>query len=429
MKNKVCSGGFDRHRQLGIFHSAQGKRATVQMTRPFLQPEPVLEKIFMNIDIYRGLADHLDDLPGGFPSTDSGVELRILRRLFSPEEALWAVHLTLIPETAEIVARRAGFDPDTAGLRLEEMARKGLIFRVLSANGERRYMAAQFVIGIWEFHLNDLDPEFVRDMHEYIPHLLPEAWKVPQLRTIPVGRSITADLHVMPYEKAEELVRRHRKAAVAPCICRREMAVSGKPCDRPEETCVTFGMAADYYLENGLGRLVEAREVIDILQMAEESGLVLQPSNAQRAANICMCCGCCCAVLRNLKTLPRPVDYVASAFTVVAQPDLCQGCEVCMDRCQMDAIRIKEDRPVVDEGRCIGCGLCVTTCPSGALSLVRKPEQEQPEVPKDMVRSALKLGRARGKLGLSEIVVMQARSKIDRFLALKRQPCTFRRHG
>ncbi len=375
----------------------------------------------MSIDTYRRLAHHLDDLPGGFPSTDSGVELRILRRLFSLEEASWAVHLTLIPETAEIVARRAGLDADMAGLRLEEMARKGLIFRIVSPDGQRRYMAAQFVVGIWEFHLNDLNPEFVRDMHEYIPHLLPEAWKVPQLRTIPVGRSITADLHVMPYEKAEELVGRHRKAAVAPCICRREMAVAGKPCDKPEETCVTFGTAADYYLENGLGRPVEAREIIDILQMAEESGLVLQPSNAQRAANICMCCGCCCAVLRNLKTLPRPVDYVVSAFTAAAEPGLCQGCEVCVDRCQMDAIRMEEDRPVIDEDRCIGCGLCVTTCPSGPLSLVRKPDPEQPKVPKDMVRSALKLARARGKLGLFELVLMQAKSKIDRSFALKKQ--------
>jgi len=390
------------------------------MTRSLLQPEPVSEKTGMSIDVYRRLAHHLDDLPGGFPPTDSGVELRILQRLFSPEEASWAVHLTLIPETAEIVARRAGLDADTAGSRLEEMARKGLIFRIVSSDGQRRYMAAQFVVGIWEFHLNDLNPEFVQDMHEYIPHLLSEAWKIPQLRTIPVGRSITADLHVMPYEKAEELVWRHRKAAVAPCICRREMAVAGKPCDKPEETCVTFGTAAAYYLENGLGRPVEGREIIDILQMAEESGLVLQPSNAQRAANICMCCGCCCAVLRNLKTLPRPVDYVVSAFTAAAEPDLCQGCQVCVDRCQMDAIRMEEDRPVIDEDRCIGCGLCVTTCPSGALSLVRKPEPEQPEVPKDMVRSALKLARARGKLGLSELVVMQAKSKIDRFLGLKR---------
>ena len=48
--------------------------------------------------VYRRLARRLDNLPGGFPSTETGVEQRILRRLFSPEEAALAVRLTLVPE-------------------------------------------------------------------------------------------------------------------------------------------------------------------------------------------------------------------------------------------------------------------------------------------------------------------------------------------
>ena len=43
-------------------------------------------------EVYRKLARHLDNLPGGFPSTESGVELRILRRLFTPEDAELALH-------------------------------------------------------------------------------------------------------------------------------------------------------------------------------------------------------------------------------------------------------------------------------------------------------------------------------------------------
>ncbi len=50
--------------------------------------------------IYKKLARHLDNLPGGFPPTDSGVELRILKRLFTEEEAELAIRLTLIPEEA-----------------------------------------------------------------------------------------------------------------------------------------------------------------------------------------------------------------------------------------------------------------------------------------------------------------------------------------
>jgi len=51
----------------------------------------------MATDIYEKLAKHLDNLPGGFPRTDRGVEIRILRRLFTPADAKLAVHLTLIP--------------------------------------------------------------------------------------------------------------------------------------------------------------------------------------------------------------------------------------------------------------------------------------------------------------------------------------------
>ena len=39
------------------------------------------------LDVYERLRDHLHHLPVGFPSTKSGVELRILRQLFTEEEA------------------------------------------------------------------------------------------------------------------------------------------------------------------------------------------------------------------------------------------------------------------------------------------------------------------------------------------------------
>jgi electron transport complex protein RnfB len=44
-------------------------------------------------DVYEKLANHLDSLPAGYPSTETGLELRILKRLFSPEEAQIATSL------------------------------------------------------------------------------------------------------------------------------------------------------------------------------------------------------------------------------------------------------------------------------------------------------------------------------------------------
>ena len=61
----------------------------------------------MTTDLYQKLRKHLNDLPGGYPATETGVELRILKRLFTPEEAWLATHVTLIAEEPRVVAPRA----------------------------------------------------------------------------------------------------------------------------------------------------------------------------------------------------------------------------------------------------------------------------------------------------------------------------------
>jgi hypothetical protein len=155
-------------------------------------------------EIYQRLARHLDDLPGGYPSTENGVELRILRRLFTPQEAELAMHLTLLTEEPRVIARRAKIPVEEAERRLEEMAEKGLVFAVYPEEGPAQYQAVQYAVGIWELQVQRLDPELIRDMKEYWPTFFDlDAWKkAPQLRTIPVKQSIDAPLEVMSYERA-----------------------------------------------------------------------------------------------------------------------------------------------------------------------------------------------------------------------------------
>ncbi len=353
----------------------------------------------MTEDVYQRLAKHLDHLPGGYPSTESGVELRILRRLFTEEEAALAVNLTIKTEPVEVIAEKVDGEVEEVAAQLEAMAKKGLIFRRRKI-GVPLYSASQFVIGIWEYHVNDLNPELIRDVNEYLPHLLqPELWReVPQLRTIPVEESINVEHEIMAYEQAETLVRERERIAVAPCICRREHQIIGEGCDKPVETCLVFGIAADYYVENGLGRYIDVDEALGILQLAEETGLVLQPSNSKRAVNICCCCGCCCQVLLVFKRHPKPARLVSSPFVIASDPDVCVGCGDCVTRCQMEALSLEGDVSVPDLDRCIGCGLCVTTCTSGSLHLVRKPEEEQSKIPTSLARTYMMLARARGVL-------------------------------
>jgi formate hydrogenlyase subunit 6/NADH:ubiquinone oxidoreductase subunit I len=335
-------------------------------------------------DVYERLRAHLDRLPAGFPSTEEGIELRLLKRLFSVEEAEMACHVTMRLAPADKIAAAAGLDPEKAAARLAEMSRKGLVFSIESPDRPPVYMASQYVVGIWEYHVNDLDREFVADNAAYFPRLAKEAFDhLPQLRTIPVDQSIDAGLEVLPHEQAEQIVKDQKKFVVAPCICRREHQLMEGGCDKLMDACLIFGWGAEYYLRNGLGREISLEETLAIIRLADEEGLVLQPSNAEEIVNICCCCGDCCQVLINLKRHPVPADAVSSPFIAALDEEACSGCETCVERCQMDALEMSEQHVVLTQGRCIGCGLCVSTCLEDAIRLVRKPAADQPVVPKN----------------------------------------------
>ncbi len=372
-----------------------------------------------NKGIYKQLATHLDSLPGGFPKTESGVELRILEKLFSLEEAELACHLTLLDEKPNVVAYRAGIPVSKAEHLLKQMAEKGLILYTPTDCGSNMFMAAQFVVGIWEMQVGCLDAELVSLFGEYVPYLFDnDTWKtVPQLRTIPVEHSIENELKVLPYEKARELLKEKTDFVVTPCICRKEKEIAGKQCNKPEETCITFGTQDDYFISNGIGRKASKEEVLEILDLADKKGLVIQPNNGKEITWICCCCGCCCGVLRTIKNLPNPSELTSSPFTLAVNPHECDGCKLCIKRCQMDALSVSDDKVVFNKDRCIGCGLCVTSCKAQSLKLVRKPSISQPKIPKNIVDASIKTLKTREKARLPNLFMMLLRSKKDRFLA------------
>ncbi|MFC1975441.1 ATP-binding protein [Chloroflexota bacterium] len=335
---------------------------------------------------YRKLAKHLDQLPGGFAPSDTGAELRLLQRLFTPQEAELATHLTLEREEAQVIAERAGLPLAEAKLRLGEMAHKGLIFSIQSEGGPALYQAVPFVVGIYEFQVNNLSEGLLQDLADYWSTMKPRprTQTIPQMRTIPVGQSIEPYLEALPYEQVDELVKANDRFAVAPCICRRHARMAGGGCDAPEESCLVFGEFADYYVRSGRGRSLDRSEVMEILTRADAANLVLQPTNSRAIGAICCCCGCCCGILGELQRHPKPSEIVASSFIARLEPEICQGCWDCLERCQMQALAEEGDRVTLNTDRCIGCGLCVSTCPDGALTLVRKPDSERLQTPVTM---------------------------------------------
>jgi len=329
--------------------------------------------------IYKELREFLDGLPGGYPATDSGVELRILRKLFSPEEARMAVHLSLEPQPPSVIAERHEMGDAEVGEMLESMAVKGLVFRIREGD-EALYQAAQFNVGFYDFQVKTIDRELAEMIREYM-----QSWDTTvadaatrQFRVVPVGSAIEASHAVDTYDRVRDMVREQEVIAVEPCMCRTEQRLMGHDCGRPLENCLSFGGFARYYIENGWGREISKEEALGILDLAEESALVLCPTNTKEPAFICSCCGCCCGVLRRLRSLPNPGEVVASSFWSDIDPDLCTTCGECLERCQMDAVKEGDEFMQVDRARCIGCGLCLSACPEDAVSLQMKPKVEAP---------------------------------------------------
>lgn len=133
------------------------------------------------------------------------------------------------------------------------------------------------------------------------------------------------------------------------------------------------------------------------MDKAEATGLVPQPANLQNPTSICNCCGDCCGVLRSLNLLPKPAEAVLSNFFAAIDPETCTGCEVCLERCQMNAVSVDENSAAsINLDRCIGCGLCVTTCPVEAIRLEAKSEEKRRTPPKNGMEMLANIASQRG---------------------------------
>ncbi len=335
-------------------------------------------------NIYENLRDHLDRLPVGFSKTESGVEIDILKKIFKPEEAEMAIHLQPEPETIEDFCQRTGISMKRAEGMLEKMAKKGQIFR-LRREGKVNYSAAVYLPGIWEYQLNKLDEELSELTEKYYYEALGKditKGRIPIFRVLPVDELLSKETKIMPYDSVKEIVRSQKTIALADCICKKERRLTGYACKHIDNACILFSQMATYYVENGLGKFATVDEALDALDRAEKDGLVHSPQNSKHPMFICNCCGCCCVSLRRISHLNLPASQVVqSEYYCICDEELCTGCEICLDRCHVNANYLQDDVVTINRDQCIGCGLCVSVCPEDALQLIRKSDEELSELP------------------------------------------------
>jgi Na+-translocating ferredoxin:NAD+ oxidoreductase subunit B len=371
--------------------------------------------------IFRRLQQHLDRQAVGFPSTRSGADILLLKKLFSPDEAKLALQLSYKPATTKQITERAApeFSPAQAESLLESMFTKGAI-GWKEQDGIIRWYLLPMVVGMYEGQDVARDPRFFAIAGAYMKTLNYGksflAVNPSQMRTIPINKSVGTEHHVATYDQLRAIVEAARGPfVVLKCICRESMSLRRKPCAKTSrrETCMAFDDIAAAVLRRKHGREITRDEALTILRQNEDDGLVLQPANTQQPGFVCSCCGCCCGMLSVHKKLPHPVDFWTSNFQAEVSVGACSGCGKCERRCQVDAVTMTGPGGTakINLSRCIGCGLCVSTCPGGALRLRRKERETIPPKNEDELYETIMANKkgALGQLGMLLKVALKMR--------------------
>jgi Na+-translocating ferredoxin:NAD+ oxidoreductase subunit B len=351
----------------------------------------------MQVDAYEQLAHRLDQIPEGYPPTESGVELRILAYLFTPEQATLAAQLRLTPETPEEIATRIGGDSKTMRKQLKEMAKRGLIGARKTESG-LAYALIPFAVGFYENQGGTIDAELASLVERYFREGLSRRLSPnpPLHRVIPIGENIEAGIEIRPYESAAGIVNAVQAWGVMDCICRKQKALIGEACEHPVEMCMVLNTTPGAFDHAPGIRPLSREAALQVLREAAEAGLVHSVSNNQRGTwYICNCCTCACGVLRGLAELGVADVVARSPFVNDVDEKACVGCGSCVERCAFGALRV-EEVAVVDAVRCTGCGVCGVVCPEGALHLVRRASDEILPVPETQAEWRAQRAAARG---------------------------------
>jgi Fe-S-cluster-containing hydrogenase component 2 len=356
----------------------------------------------MRNPVYEKLRERIDTYSVGMFPTESGKELKILERLFTPVEAEVYLAMTRSLEPPSVIAGRLGRDVKETAAVLEDMNRKGLTFP-RTKNGIRHYAAAPFMHGFFEHQVyrRARDPELAPLFEDYITGgFIP---RTRSLRTVPVMADLNAVTPVLPYDDVRKIIESKEKIGLFRCACNYQAESAGRHCDNHNEVCIAFDFYATYAIdEMKFGRWISRDEALSVIEKAEKAGLVHQTGGDRLNTEcICNCCPSCCTILRQLRMLPNPSRFMSSNYTVERDMAACTRCGTCAGRCPMNAVTVSDESVTVNPDRCIGCGLCASGCTAGAVTMKLKPPDKvrMPPEKSTFMRSSIDMEKELEELG------------------------------
>ncbi len=215
----------------------------------------------------------------------------------------------------------------------------------------------------------------------------------------------TDHTEILDWERASQIVKSASAHAVGICQCHHTALHMGNACDKPQLVCLTLNYAAEWLIRSGIAQSIKAYKAMRILEDCKQRGLAQTADNVKRKVTfICNCCGCCCHVMRGIKTFNIRNAIVTSNWIMKVDLSKCNGCGKCAKACPVEAIEIarkkedgKEHRWAVHtENLCLGCGVCYSSCKFDAITFAHRAKSVfTPETVFDRVVS---MAIERGKL-------------------------------
>lgn len=335
--------------------------------------------------------------------------ITMLKLLYTKEEAWLAAFMPPAFASAKTVARLQRKDNATVEKMLKGMIDKRLLIEY-SDRGIQKFSLPPFVPGVAEFQLmsGEITPqliEFTKKFHGAFSSkqnvFLEKLGEMGSsfARVIPVNQSVSSARNILVYEDARAIIRGAKKFAISHCYCRMAKDVlKEKSCSAPREICMAFDFPADFLIRNKIGKEVDCDAMLRKLDLAEEHHLVHVTDNAQSGFSfMCHCCGCCCGFLTSLNVYNIRPPVVMSSWVIQRDSEACDHCGKCTRVCQLGALSWVNKNTLYNEKRCIGCGVCVGVCPNDALTLVARPNWEEPsptygDMMVDMMTQRLRAG-------------------------------------
>jgi NADPH-dependent glutamate synthase beta subunit-like oxidoreductase/NAD-dependent dihydropyrimidine dehydrogenase PreA subunit len=127
------------------------------------------------------------------------------------------------------------------------------------------------------------------------------------------------------------------------CSCRYSRTTLGDGCaDDPEDWCIQLGDMADYTVETGRAHYITPEEALAILKRAEENGFVHQITNIDGENKIFDICNCDVKICNALRTslLFNTPNLSRSAYTAKVTPENCVACGLCVESCPAGAVKL-----------------------------------------------------------------------------------------